>query len=587
MLYGNHDLQRGDHDGSPTNNRPPRWSGQDNPSPSAQIAETPIGTGGATIAVAGHVQQLQRDLRELGFAVISSPDGDFGRYTQWAVREFQIYARMERVATLDVARLHELTGDPNTGESASEVAALGTAPGQNPPASYYVCTLSQTENARPYSGPISGVVNADTRNAIRHWLDSNYRCPLVIEAWNVNRGVRTSIFNNGVNIWRHNEMTSGTPRIFYRDFSDYYTYPETREADDYHVLGTYSAFGNWGGPASLVPGHTWREEAEMLPEHLINDATTAATLALRPDSATASTYRVVRATAEQECMGAFDSVNAYDDAIVSLGPCHWTLGVLPDGGYDNGELPGFLAYVMHRDLEDYRRAYGNFGLYPSDAWVGQNAGPLWLRGQLKYAGWARVHVEGTDPEQAHDNLAQLQEYDRSADEAAYFKNWHWFFRWVMAGRTVETVRTSMWDMVRMRLRDLRSSNVNVNSGGVEINITMGEVFTSERANAIILRWHIFRPAHVTGTRLRNSIATAISGSPRINWSLAPAQWTDDHETALLTQLLADANQVNNTQTALAQWPNYPGRDRRNYIFNNELGGLQAGRNSFNFDTTGI
>ena len=587
MLYGNHDLQRGDHDGSPTNNRPPRWSGQDNPSPSAQIAETPIGTGGATIAVAGHVQQLQRDLRELGFAVISSPDGDFGRYTQWAVREFQIYARMERVATLDVARLHELTGDPNTGESASEVAALGTAPGQNPPASYYVCTLSQTENARPYSGPISGVVNADTRNAIRHWLDSNYRCPLVIEAWNVNRGVRTSIFNNGVNIWRHNEMTSGTPRIFYRDFSDYYTYPETREADDYHVLGTYSAFGNWGGPASLVPGHTWREEAEMLPEHLINDATTAATLALRPNSATASTYRVVRATAEQECMGAFDSVNAYDDAIVSLGPCHWTLGVLPDGGYDNGELPGFLAYVMHRDLEDYRRAYGNFGLYPSDAWVGQNAGPLWLRGQLKYAGWARVHVEGTDPEQAHDNLAQLQEYDRSADEAAYFKNWHWFFRWVMAGRTVETVRTSMWDMVRMRLRDLRSSNVNVNSGGVEINITMGDVFTSERANAIILRWHIFRPAHVTGTRLRNSIATAISGSPRINWSLAPAQWTDDHETALLTQLLADANQVNNTQTALAQWPNYPGRDRRNYIFNNELGGLQAGRNSFNFDTTGI
>src|SRR5690606_28273532 len=117
--------------------------------PSAQIAETPMGTGGATIAVAGHVQQLQRDLRELGFAVISSPDGDFGRYTQWAVREFQIYARMERVAALDVARLHELTGDPNAGESASEVAALGTAPDQNPPASYYVCTLNQTENAHP------------------------------------------------------------------------------------------------------------------------------------------------------------------------------------------------------------------------------------------------------------------------------------------------------------------------------------------------------------------------------------------------------------------------------------------------------
>lgn len=57
----------------------------------------------------------------------------------------------------------------------------------------------------------------------------------------------------------------------------------------------------------------------MLPQHLINDATTTTALALLPDNATASTYRVVRATAEQECKGAFDSVNAYDDAIVSLG----------------------------------------------------------------------------------------------------------------------------------------------------------------------------------------------------------------------------------------------------------------------------
>lgn len=587
MLYGNYDLQRGDHDGSPARNRPPRWGGHDNPLPPEQSAETPMGAGGATIAVAGHVQQLQRDLRELGFGAISSPDGDFGRHTQWAVREFQIYARMDRVAALDVVRLHELTGDPSAGESAYEVAALGTAPGQDPPASYYVATLSQVENLVPYNGPISGVVNEETRNAIRLWLDRNYRCPLVIEAWNMTRGARTSTFENGVNIWRHDEITSSAPRMFYRDFSGYYDYPETRGVDDYHVLGTYSAFGSWGGPASLVPAHTWREEAEMLPEHLVNHETTTTVLAQSPDSSTASTYRVVRSTAEQECMGAFDSVNGYDDAIVSLGPCHWTLGVLPAGGYDNGELPGFLAYVMHCSLEDYRRAYGNFGLYPSHSWVGQNAGPLWLRGQLKYAGWVRVHAEGTDPERAHDNLEQLREYERSADEAAYFKNWHWFFRWVMAGRTVPSVRTCMWDMVRMRLRDLRSFHVRLEAGGVEINATIGDIFTSERANAVVLRWHIFRPAHVTGARIRNSISTAISSSPGINWALAPAQWTDDHEAALLAQLLADASEVNNTQTALAQWPNYAGRARRNYVLNDELGGLRTERNSFDLDTAGI
>ncbi len=63
--------------------------------------------------------------------------------------------------------------------------------------------------------------------------------------------------------------------------------------------------------------------------------------------------------------------------------------------------------------------------------------------------------------------------------------------------------------------------------------------------------------------------------------------TDHYDAALLTQLLADANQVNSTPAALAHWPEYVGRDRRNYIFNNELGGLRAGRNSFDLDTTGI
>ena len=56
VLYGNHDLQRGDHDRSPTNNRPPRWGGRDNPPPLAQNVQTPMGAGGATVAVPGHVQ---------------------------------------------------------------------------------------------------------------------------------------------------------------------------------------------------------------------------------------------------------------------------------------------------------------------------------------------------------------------------------------------------------------------------------------------------------------------------------------------------------------------------------------------------
>ncbi len=586
MAYGNHDLRRGDHDGNTTNNTPPKWGGVVDPPISSATAETPT-QGGASVAVLGHVEQLQRDLRELGFALVGTPNGSFGRGVEWAVREFQIYASMARVAQVNRLRLQQLTNNPHAGEAAHEVAALGTAPNTNPPESVYVASLQQVTNTARYTGPISGVVNARTRQAIQHWLGNSYRCPVVIEAWNVHQGQRTTTFAHGVNLWRYDELTSSAPRIFYRDFSGYYSYPATRDANQYHVLGTYSSYSTYGGPASLVPKHTWREEAEMTPESLIGSATTMATLQANLAGATASTYRAVRAAAEQECMGAFDSVNAYDDALVSLGPCHWTMGVMPQGGYHNGELPGFLAYVLSKNRGDYLRAYGSFGLYPSDTWGGSNQGPLWNAGQRKYAGWIRSHNDSTDPAQAPDNISQLPLVDRAPAEANYYKSWHWFFRWVMAGRTIETVRHSMWDMVRLRLRDVLAIPVTVTAGTVTVNGTLGSIFTSEKATAILLRWHIFRPAHVSGDRVRNSIIATIQGNPGLGWSVAPAQWTNAHESALTTRLLADATQVNATQTALANWPNYSGRADRHYVVGTELGALSEARGSFVLDTSGL
>ena len=586
MVYGDHNLQRGDHDGNTADDAPPRWGGVNDPPPPQGVAQTPMRSGGS-LSIPGHVEQLQRDLRELGFAIVGQPDGQFERLAEWAVREFQIYASMENVAELDVARLRELTGNATAGEAAHEVAALGTAPTPGPPESYYVATLRRVVNTSRYTGPISGVVNERTRRAIEHWLGNDYRCPVVVEAWNMSRGQRTTTFANGVNLWHHNHLTSTAPRIFFRDFSGYYTYPATRDGNEYHVLGTYSNYSTYGGPASLVPGHTWRDEAEMMPEALIGPETTLEVLQRDLAGATASTYRVVRATAEQECMGAFDSVNGYDDALVSLGPCHWTMGVLPQGGYDNGELAGFLAYVLSRDEDEYLIAYGNYGLYPSDPWIGSNEGTLWNPGQRKYAGWIRTHADSTDPAQAPADIARLTLVDRDPVEANYFKTWHWFFRWVMAGRTLDVVRHAMWDMVRLRLRDVLNIDINVQVGAVAVVGTLGAVLTSEKAAAILLRWHIFRPAHVSGRSVRNSIAAGIRDNPRMDWSLPMAQWTDAHESALLTRLLADANEINPTQAALVEWPTYPGRTRRNYILGNELGPLSEERGSFVLDGAGI
>lgn len=145
----------------------------------------------------------------------------------------------------------------------------------------------------------------------------------------------------------------------------------------------------------------------------------------------------------------------------------------------------------------------------------------------------------------------------------------------------------MWHMVRMRLRDVLAINVSITAGQITFDDTLGAIVTSERAAAILLRWHIFRPAHVTGNSVRNSIANAINANRNVEWNLPRTQWTNAHESALLTQILTDANQVNNTQTALSQWPNYPGRAGRNYILANELGPLSGDRDSFTLDTIDI
>ena len=37
-------------------------------------------------------------------------------------------------------------------------------------------------NDQPYSGPISGVVNARTRGLLKMWVERDWHCPVVVEA---------------------------------------------------------------------------------------------------------------------------------------------------------------------------------------------------------------------------------------------------------------------------------------------------------------------------------------------------------------------------------------------------------------------
>ena len=667
--YGNFDLQRGDHDGNTRTNTPPRWSSgtrywwaggsffepsgsecsDDNPPPvdlnnpwggaslnrplvPSFLAEAQALT--CTVRIPQYVQDLQRDLRELGFLIIKgdrfgnilndddNAAGVFGRTTEWAVKEFQIYASMTHVAQLNVLRLREITGsppeaEPSVGEVAWAVAELRQVPsdvslpaGVTPhPVSVYVASLDQVENAARYTGPISGVVNEETRRAIRFWVLNRYRCPVVVEAWSMANNQRSALFADGVNIWEYNAVASTRPRMFFRDFSRYYTYPAERSQEQYQVLGDYTMFQNHAGPRSEPPNHTWGMNGningtELLPENLIDAGTTLASLQQNLGGAAASTFRVLRAVSEQECMGYFDSVNSYDVAVVSIGPCHWTFALSPAGGnYNSGELAGFLAYFRNRFPDDYRTAVGNFGLFPENAWSARSAnsprgtGPMWRGGQRKYEGWYLTHYSEPATEQT---LAGVR---RGIEDVFYYKSWHWFFRWVMAGRVVPGYRYAMWDMFRIRVQDIRDIQVDITvtippQAGqppqqVRVQGSLGQIFTSEKGIAFLARVHILGPAHVTAAtgRLHTAIREAIAQNPALNWAQPLNQWGDREEAALCGRLLnqwpATGNSFGETLNAVDNWPNYTGRNGRGYLLREQLGVLRSARNSFVFDASGI
>jgi peptidoglycan hydrolase-like protein with peptidoglycan-binding domain len=545
--YGDYDLRRGDHDAK--RRRAPVWSGVTQ----AASAEK-------------HVEQLQRDLSMLGFRIVGTLDGAFGRRTEWAVREFQIYAKMKHVAV----------------ENTTSTAAR------------YVDRLRRvaTGGAR-YTGYVSGIVNRATRTAIQHWLKHNYRCPVIVEAWNMTgpRARRTRSNVHRGNIWLHNEVDSTRPRMYVRDFSHYYTFPAGRNPDDLIVLGDYATYRAWSGPRSTPPRHTWAD-AELLPDSLVG--VPLASLS----AGQLSTFKVVRAVSEEECLGFFDGVNAYDNAFVSVGPCQWTLGIAErNHSVNEGELCGYLAYLRYIDADAFKDAIEFFGVRVDGVWDGggrPDGRSLFSSALAKYAGWVALQ----------DDTGNFLRLRQREEEGNYFKTWHWFYRFVMAGRTIQGYRRRMWDMARVRIRDIR--DVNWRAGVTSIPdgtpagrpATIGDMFTSEKAMAIILRWHIRSPSRIIrggnpGIGLTQALRRARVVAPHLNWAAPPNTWTDAHETALIHGLRRTVRALGNSSfrysiNRVDMWPLWAtGANPRGYTLPGTIGRLDENRGSLRLDVAGL
>jgi hypothetical protein len=90
------------------------------------------------------------------------PDGWLGRYTQWAVREFQCYAKFDYAAKEDV-----------TSTEKQFLPRVFRATGDNP--------VRLIGNARyPNDGEVNGKLNEETRKALQAWADGALRCPVFV-----------------------------------------------------------------------------------------------------------------------------------------------------------------------------------------------------------------------------------------------------------------------------------------------------------------------------------------------------------------------------------------------------------------------
>ncbi len=584
MKYGNFNLSRGDHDGNPQQSTPPCWGGVNNPTVQQESAETEpngISSSAVSLTVPEHVRHLQEDLRTLGFAIVGSPDGSFGKSCEWAVREFQIYAKMTHVARVKEDKIGQLLLTANGAsklvnnievyyDSSSHIVTLaGQAPNAagsaEEPTSYYVESLEQAANGQLYDGPVSGVVNSGTRSAIEFWLENHYRCPVVIEAWSVNAsGTRTTLSDGGSNIWKYDSFTSSAPRIFARDFSQYYTYPATRQLSQYQTIGYYDT---QGGP-NATKRHSWSPEAEMTVENMLGVPVNPAQL----ETAPLSTYRVIRVVAEAECYGRFDVINAWDNSLVSAGPCHWTMGASNGNEYDKAEYPAFMAYFADHNESGFAKVFGYFGLYPEYVWGDED---LYSSSTRTYTSWLKLTNESYLPSQPTHAESEFTPLLKVKTEASYIKNWHWIYRLSMAGRTVPEYRQAMWGMAKRRIRDIRSKSVRFQVGANAVNSTLGQIYTSEKAIAILLRWHVYRPSHVVNAsyeRITTAIQAAINNNPTVNWQMPITDWGDAHESALTERLLNAASAVNNTvSTSISFGAGQP------------QGSVRTGRSTFSLD----
>jgi hypothetical protein len=541
------------------------------------------------------IAKLHSHLWALGFWVFPRANHDgviepealdtFDWRTEWAVREFQIAAAMPNVLVESPPK--PPANDQEEKKQKDEEASLGKR----------LSRLSQAPNGNKVNLEPTGVVTHETAEAIKYWLNKNYRCPLVIQATQEvtvlgpkqkgkRREKKLELQIVGENIWRWDEIPHSGRDMVAWDFSGYYDLPD-RYADGNIPVGAFTFWKDYKGPVLPKPnqpplmGHCW-PEAELGPQSLIGKDWEAMS---DPEK---SNLRVICAVGEQECKGYLDAVNFYDNCHGSMGPCHWTMPMENTPKVDgkvvkvpaSGELCGFMAFLEAKYPTAFAKHFAHFGIW----------GPRWGKAPPGAAAHGRPWI-GT-PETPGGFVYLLQGNHafvevpsdkvpgRGFAETYWLRGWPWVYRMEMATRTDPAIRKAMWDYAARRIAKIRAMTAVgdwvpefVEPNGTKRKATLGDVLTSEQGIAVALRIHVRGSGlltKVTGKKavLRNALKVVLatdffkgkdaSGQP--GKLLSPDKWKADHEIALVDAMIAEARKlgdVGGTSKLARDWPNRP------------------------------
>ncbi|NEI59450.1 hypothetical protein GR200_30950 [Rhizobium leguminosarum] len=365
--------------------------------------------------------------------------------------------------------------------------------------------LVAAQNFDPYGGVVSGRANQRTRDLVDRWHHDELRSPLLIVAYkdedlDAKGCPKTGVAPASNDLWSRQEIKNSKLRMFAADFTrrlDGSGLPES----SLEPIGYYASFRS-GGPDTLKPNANLRVDlAEVTPERLLSLDQADLIRAMAPGGAgeladIASSFKIIRAVSECENLGYLDQINAYDNAGISYGPCHWAMAEAVDNPKGTTELGGFAAYLRYLEREGIAPEADVFLPQGMAAWIGQDNDASSIArstsGAAYYSQLCFLDDRGKPRAMTSDGVRSM------------IPSWRSFYRWVQIGRRYRQIGLGTWRMALRRLHRLAGVPIELPSlveGEPPTVIRMGGAFSSELLMAQLMRWNVKAPGGVvTGNR---------------------------------------------------------------------------------------